>query len=351
MADLRHRSYHNDFQSLFDSAISDEVLAEIERSFPVRITPEMAALSRSSLGVARQFLPAVAELTSSMVDLVDPIGDERFSPLKGLVHRYPDRVLLKVTNTCAVHCRFCFRRNNLLESTPLGSDALDAALDYIKAKPEIWEVVLSGGDPLTLSDSRLRFLLDRLEAIPHVSVVRIHTRVPVANPGRISKTLLDLLNRPKALYIVLHVNHADELGVAARQALARMVARGVPLLSQTVLLKGINDTADALTTLFRALVALKVKPYYLHHPDRAKGTGHFYVSLEDGQNLMKELRGRLSGICQPTYVLDIPGGLGKVPVGPIYIVPEANNVWSVADYQDRRHHYDEAAELQNAGIR
>ncbi len=195
-----------------------------------------------------------------------------------------------------------------------------AAYDYIRAHPQIWEVILTGGDPLVLPASRLRRAVDALAAIDHVKIIRIHTRVPAVAPERITADMIDALKaQGKATYVVLHANHPRELTPAARAACAQIVDAGIPMLSQSVLLKGVNDDAEVLAELMRAFVACRIKPYYLHHADLAPGTAHLRTSIAAGQELMRGLRGRISGLCQPAYVLDIPGGAGKVPIGPKYI--------------------------------
>ena len=303
----------------------DPRLEAAAQSMAIAVTPEMAALiDRADLvhdPIARQFVPSVAETDVAPEELADPIGDEFRSPVKGIVHRYPDRVLLKPLHVCPVYCRFCFRREKVGPGgEALSADELDAALAYIRARPEIWEVILTGGDPLMLAPRRLGDLLAALDAMPHVAVIRIHSRVPVADPGRITEELVAALRPRRAgVWLGVHCNHARELTADARTALARLANAGLPLMAQTVLLKGVNDDVETLEQLMRALVAARVKPYYLHHPDLVRGTSHFRVSIADGQALMKALRGRLSGLAQPTYVLDVPGGHGKVPVGPSYL--------------------------------
>lgn len=303
----------------------DPRLEAAAQSMAIAVTPEMAALiDRADLvhdPIARQFVPSVAETEVAPEELADPIGDEFRSPVKGIVHRYPDRVLLKPLHVCPVYCRFCFRREKVGPGgEALSADELDAALAYIRARPEIWEVILTGGDPLMLAPRRLGRLLAALDAIPHVAVIRIHSRVPVADPGRITEELVAALRpRRTGVWLGVHCNHARELTTEARTALARLANAGLPLMAQTVLLKGVNDDVETLEQLMRALIAARVKPYYLHHPDLVRGTGHFRVSIAEGQALMKALRGRLSGLAQPTYVLDVPGGHGKVPVGPSYL--------------------------------
>jgi lysine 2,3-aminomutase len=226
---------------------------------------------------------------------------------------------------------------------PLTPRQLDTALDYISAHPEIWEVILSGGDPLVLSARRLRQVMARLTAIEHVKVLRVHTRVPVADPARVTPELVRALKaRGKATYLVLHANHARELTPAAREACARLVDAGIPLLSQSVLLAGVNDAPGALAKLMRALVECRIKPYYLHHGDLAPGTSHLRTSIERGQELMRGLRGRVSGLCQPSYVLDIPGGHGKSPIGPNYLTQDGAGRTQIEDYRGGKHCYPPA---------
>jgi len=224
-------------------------------------------------------------------------------------------------NVCAVYCRFCFRREMVGPGKQmLSADQLDAALAYLQAHPEIWEVILTGGDPLVLSARRLGDVIRRIGAIEHVKIVRLHTRLPVVAPERISPALIRSLKMPgKTTYVALHANHPRELTPAARAAIERIVDAGIPMVSQSVLLRGVNDDARTLEQLMRAFVECRIKPYYLHHADLAPGTSHFRTSIAQGQALMRALRGRLSGLAQPTYVLDIPGGFGKVPAGAQYI--------------------------------
>ena len=302
-------------------------LAAVAERYAVAITPAVAELiDTADPGdpIARQFIPDPAELMVRPEELADPIGDDVHSPVEGVVHRYPDRVLLKLVHVCPVYCRFCFRREMVgpRGRGTLSPRKLEAALDYIRAQDRIWEVILTGGDPLVLAARRVRAVMRQLAAIDHVKIIRVHTRVPVVAPALITPELARALrNRTQATYVVLHINHARELTQQARAACAQLIDAGIPLLSQTVLLKGVNDAPATLAELFRALVENRIKPYYLHHADLAPGTGHLRTTIADGQRLMRALRGTLSGLCQPTYVLDIPGGAGKVPAGPTYLRP------------------------------
>jgi lysine 2,3-aminomutase len=303
-------------------------LADLEKvaaRYAIAVTPDIAALidpDDPDDPIARQFIPTAEELVKGEGETADPIGDDAHSPVSGIVHRYPDRVLFKLVHVCAVYCRFCFRREMVGpgKAAALSQGAYDNALAYIRAHPEIWEVILTGGDPLMLSPRRLAEIMADLAAIDHVKIIRIHTRVPAVAPERITAEVIDALKAPgKATYVVLHANHPRELTPAARAACAQIVDAGIPMLSQSVLLKGVNDDAEVLAELMRAFVACRIKPYYLHHADLAPGTAHLRTSIAAGQELMRGLRGRISGLCQPAYVLDIPGGAGKVPVGPQYI--------------------------------
>lgn len=288
----------------------------------VGLTPAMAALidlADPADPIGRQFLPSTAELTRRPEEDPDPIGDAARSPIKGLVHRYPDRVLLKPLHTCPVYCRFCFRRESV---GPEGAGSLTEAelrdaFSYIAARPRIFELIVSGGDPFMLSPRRMGFIAEAAAGIPHVKVMRWHTRVPLVDPGRVGEKLIAAVKRfPGAVYVAIHANHPREFTPAGRAALARLADAGIVLLSQSVLLKGVNNDADVLEELMRTFVMNRVNPYYLHHLDLAPGTAHFRTSIAEGRALMRTLSARLSGIAQPTYVVDLPGGHGKVPLGP-----------------------------------
>jgi lysine 2,3-aminomutase len=300
-------------------------LEPVAARYAVSLTPDMAELIDpldAHDPIARQFVPDAAELQTKPEERADPIGDDAHSPIEGIVHRYPDRVLLKLVHVCPVYCRFCFRREMVGPGRrrTLSAAALKAALNYVRAHPEIWEVILTGGDPLILSPRRLREVMRALAAIEHVKIVRVHTRVPVVAPARVTSALVRALKASgKAVYVALHANHPRELTNRARAACARFVDTGIPMLSQSVLIRGVNDDPATLRDLMRALVECRIKPYYLHHGDLAPGTAHLRTTIEEGQALMRALHGRSSGLCQPTYVLDIPGGYGKSPIGPNYL--------------------------------
>jgi lysine 2,3-aminomutase len=300
-------------------------LTRVAARYAIAITPHVAGLidpTDPDDPIARQYVPSADELAVQAGERADPIGDHAHSPVDGIVHRYPDRALLKLVHVCAVYCRFCFRREMVgpAKETALSKSATAAALDYIRSHPEIWEVILTGGDPLMLAPRRLAEIMTELAAIDHVKIIRIHTRVPVADPARVIDEMVAALKVAGATtWLALHANHPRELTPAARSACARIVDAGIPMVSQSVLLRGVNDEAATLEALMRAFVECRIKPYYLHHGDLAPGTAHLRTTLEQGQALMRALRGRVSGLCQPDYVLDIPGGYGKSPVGPDYL--------------------------------
>lgn len=320
-------------------------LADVAARYAVAIPPALAALidrNNPNDPIARQFVPTAAELETRSEEDADPIGDHAHSPIEGIVHRYPDRVLFKLTHVCAVYCRFCFRREMVGPGRPsaLSAEVRARALGYIAAHPEIWEVILTGGDPLVVSARRMSETLRALAAIEHVKVLRIHTRVPVAAPETVTPALVRALKvRGKPTWLAVHVNHARELGPEQRAAVARLADAGIPLVSQTVLLKGVNDNVETLEALMRALVACRIKPYYLHHADLAPGTAHLRTDIETGQALMRALRGRVSGLCQPEYVLDIPGGYGKAPIGPAYLAAADTKRVTVTDFTGQTHVY------------
>ncbi len=323
-------------------------LDEVAARYAIALTPAMARLidyADPADPIARQFVPDVAELVTTPEERADPIGDHAHSPVEGIVHRYPDRVLLKAVHVCPVYCRFCFRREMV---GPQGLGMLDpaalaAAVDYIRGHGEIWEVILTGGDPLVLSPRRLGDILSELAEIEHVKIVRFHTRVPVVDPQKIDAELIAALKASgKTVYVALHANHPRELTTEARAACARLVDAGIVMVSQSVLLKGVNDDPDVLAELMRAFVETRVKPYYLHHPDLAPGTSHFRLSIEEGQKVVASLRGRISGLCQPTYILDIPGGYGKAVIGESAVKATGEGCYSVSDYRGGEHSYPPA---------
>jgi len=322
----------------------DEVLTVSER-YAIALTPTVLSLidkDDAADPIARQFVPDAAELVTTPLERADPIGDHAHSPVEGIVHRYPDRVLLKAVHVCPVYCRFCFRREMVgpQGDGTLSAEQLMAAISYIRDHTEIWEVILTGGDPLVLSPRRLAEIMRLLTDIAHVKIVRFHTRVPVVDPQRIDAVLIAALKASgKVTYLALHANHPREMTPEARAACARLVDAGIVMVSQSVLLKGVNDDAEVLAELMRAFVETRIKPYYLHHPDLAPGTGHFRLTIDEGRAIVGALRGKVSGLCQPSYILDIPGGHGKAVIGPDAVRASGDGCFTVSDWQGGEHMY------------
>jgi lysine 2,3-aminomutase len=316
-------------------------LERVAAKYAVSISPEIVALL-SDPAIAHQFLPSEDEFVTSPDERSDPIGDAAHAPVPGIVHRHPDRVLFKAVAACPVYCRFCFRRESVGPNSEnaLSPEAMNIAFAYIATHPEIWEVILTGGDPFILSPRRAQEITQRLAAIEHVRIVRWHTRVPVVEPSRVGDDFVAALIAPGITsWVALHANHPAEFTPAARRAIARLVDAGVPLVSQSVLLHGVNDDAATLEALMRRFIENRVKPYYLHHPDRAPGTAQFRVSIARGRTLMRELRARLSGLALPTYVLDIPGGHAKVPLLSDDVQEVTPGLWRIRDHAGQWHDY------------
>ena len=324
-------------------------LDEVAKRYAVAITPSLVELidrNDSADPIARQFVPDARELLTAPEDLADPIGDHAHEPVKGIVHRYADRVLLKLVHACPVYCRFCFRREMVGPGgeAPLASETLEAALNYIASRSEIWEVILTGGDPFIVPARVARSVTQRIEAIEHVKIIRWHTRVPIAEPSRVTDDFVDAIrSRGKTIYVVLHVNHARELSDDACRAIARLRSAGIPLLSQSVLLRGVNDNAEILGELFRSLAVLGIKPYYLHQMDLAPGTSHFRVPLEEAQDIYSNLKRQISGIALPNFVIDIPNGFGKISAARTHIFNERGGIL-ITDDSGEKHAYPPSRE-------
>lgn len=312
-------------------------LAPVIDSFPMRINPYYLSLIRQPGDpLWRQAVPDPAELADG-AGTADPLREEAHSPVPGLIHRYPDRVVLLASEQCAMVCRFCMRKRRVGGAVP--DDRIAAGIDYIRRTPALREVVLSGGDPLMLSDERLARLLEAIRAIDHVRLIRIHSRMPCTLPQRITMDLVRMLQAFQPLYLNVHFNHPDEITAQSREAIARMADAGIPLGSQTVLLYGVNDDAAVMHRLMETLLSMRVRPYYLHQLDRVCGTAHFRVPPDDGLAIMRHLRGRLSGMGVPHYMIDLPGGGGKVPLTPDYVVARHPDHWILRNFEDRRFVY------------
>ena len=292
-------------------------LSSVSTRYPVRLTDYYTGLIRQSDdAIWKQCMPDAREL-EDQTQCPDPLDELTLSPVPGLIHRYPDRVVLLVSNRCPVYCRFCMRKRLVGSGdAPMGEDDLCNALNYIAAHPKIHDVILSGGDPLMLDDESLSKILAGLRTIPHIAIIRIGTRIPVTFPERITTDLCTLLRKFHPLYINTHFNHPDEITGNSAAACTLLADAGIPLGNQTVLLKGINDSVDTIRNLMTGLLAIRVKPYYLHQMDLVQGTAHFRTSVQAGLEIMRGLRGHISGMAVPHYVIDLPGGKGKVAILP-----------------------------------
>lgn len=308
-----------------------------EAGFPISVTPHYASLidpHDPECPIRRQVVPAAREGEPHPGDLRDPLGEEAHEVAPELVRRYPDRALLLVTDRCAVYCRFCTRSRMVGGGGgPRSLVRLAPALDYLRAHPEVRDVIVSGGDPLAMATSRILGIVESLRSIPHVETIRLATRVPVALPSRIDDELLAALRPHHPLWVMTHFNHPKELAPAACAALERLADAGFPVMNQTVLLRGVNDSAPVLAELFRGLVRRRARPYYLLQTDPVSGTSHLRTPVEAGIRIMEELQGRLSGIALPKLILDAPGGFGKVPIGPGYVVSKGDGVTRVRTHR------------------
>ena len=324
--------------------IDQEAVQRAIDSFNLRITPEMLNLMKEPDGpIWRQYVPTAAE--NEVVDgIVDSLGEDADSPVPNITHRYPDRVLFLVSPVCAAYCRFCTRRRKVgdPEKIPLGQ--FDAAFDYIRQHTEVRDVSLSGGDPLMLSDRRVDYFLGKLRAIPHVEIVRIHTRIPSQLPERITPALCETIKKHHPVFVNVHFNHPDELTPAARSALAMLADAGVPIGCQTVLLKGVNDDPAVMKELMQKLLTIRVRPYYIYQADLTKGTNYFRTRVEKGLEIVKALRGHTSGLAVPHFVVDAPGGGGKIPLLPEYVTEINDKEVVMRNYQGKTFRYPQVPE-------
>ena len=292
--------------------------------------------------IRRQVVPRIEETRVAPWELKDPCGEEGCSPVPGLVHRYPDRVLFLVTDRCASYCRYCTRSR--LVSNASGYDfhpEFERQIDYIRRTPAVRDVLLSGGDPLLLSDDKLEYLLRQLRAIPHVEFLRIGSRIPIFLPQRITPALCDMLKRFHPLFMSIHTNHPRELAIEARDALGRLADAGIPLGNQSVLLRGVNDDPAVMKALVQKLLMCRVRPYYIYQCDLIEGSAHLGASVSRGLEVMEKLRGHTSGYAVPTYVIDAPGGGGKIPITPDYVVSRQDGRVVLRNFEGRIYEYPE----------
>ena len=336
--------------SRFIQLSADELhSAELKKALPIRITPYYASLMdpEDSLDpIRRTMVPVYNELILSPEEMADPLGEENQSPVPQLVHRYPDRVLFLTTGVCAAYCRYCTRSHMVSKKDKVHSRIAewDTALDYIRMHPEVRDVLLSGGDPLTLTDARLEYLLSRLRAIPHVEIIRIGTKVPVVLPQRITPSLVKMLKKYHPLFMSIHFTHPQEITPEVEFACNSLANAGIPLGSQTVLMKGINDEVETMKNLYHRLLKVRVRPYYLYQCDPIPGSAHFRTPVEKGLEIIRGLRGYTSGYAIPHLVIDAPGGGGKIPILPNYIDEKTEEGYVLKNYQGKTFLYRESLE-------
>jgi lysine 2,3-aminomutase len=343
---LRHRITHPiELQRII--RLSDDECDAMTRggaSLPVAITPYFASLleeNDSCQPLRRTVTPVMAEHLRAPGESDDPLAEDKDSPIPGLVHRYPDRVLFLVTDFCSTYCRYCTRSRLVGASKPhyLSMSHWQKAIAYIEATPTVRDVLLSGGDPLTLEDERLEWLLYQLRRIPHVELVRIGTKAPVVLPQRITPGLVRMLRRDHPVWMSIHFTHPDELTPEVSRACGCLADAGIPLGSQTVLLSGINDDVDTMRRLFQGLLKIRVKPYYIYQCDPIYGSGHFRTPVEKGLEIIEGLRGHTTGYAVPTYVIDAPGGGGKIPLVPQYIIGREGSDLLLRNYEGHVYRY------------
>ncbi|MEM2956280.1 MAG: KamA family radical SAM protein [Candidatus Pacearchaeota archaeon] len=314
-------------------------IAEVIKIYPMCINPYyLSLIKEKNDAIYKQCIPSIQELQDNLQP--DPLAEENMSPVQGLVHRYPDRVLLIVSNKCAVYCRFCTRKRKVgTEKMVITKEQILQGIEYIKNHPEIRDVILSGGDPLMLEDYEIEWILKKLRDIKHVEIIRIGTRIPCSLPQRITPELCAMLKKYHPIYINTHFNHPDEITEEAKKACSLLADAGIPLGNQSVLLKGINDSPEIMKKLMQKLLQIRVKPYYLYQADMVKGTNHFRTKVSKGIEIIKSLRGFTSGMAVPHYVIDAPEGGGKIPILPDYLKEYKSKKLTLTNYRDKEYAY------------
>lgn len=330
--------------SLFFPGLDVHALDEVAETYPMCINPYYLSLvERPDDPIGRQCIPHPAELGATGLT-PDPLAEERTSPVPAVVHRYPDRALFLVTTRCAMYCRFCTRKRRVGREEPVTDDMRREGLDYIARTSEIRDVIVSGGDPLLLPDEALEDVLRGLRAIPHVEMIRIGTRVPCTLPHRVTGRLVRMLRKYHPLYVNTHFEHPREITPQAAKALVRLADAGIPLGNQSVMLRGVNDDPVVFVELNRRLLACRVRPYYVYQADLVEGTEHFRTSVEAGLSVIQGLRGHTSGLAVPQFVIDAPGGGGKIPLLPDYVVQRSDRGLVLRNYRGEVCVYPEVRE-------
>jgi lysine 2,3-aminomutase len=314
---------------------------EVVKKYPMRVNPYyLGLIKEKGDSIWKQAIPDAREMADA-VCVEDPLSEESQSPVPNLVHRYPDRVLFLVSHQCAMYCRFCTRKRKVGDPAIINKDTITAGLRYIATHPEIRDVIVSGGDPLLLEDEELEDILGRLREIRHVEIIRIGSRVPCTLPQRVTVRLCRILRKFNPLFVNVHFNHPDEVTIESRLACARLADAGIPLNNQAVLLRGVNDHPEVIKLLFRKLLTMRVRPYYMYQADVTKGTDHFRTPVDKGVEVMKALRGHISGLAVPYYVIDAPGGGGKIPLLPRYVLRHSKTEVVMRNYRGELHKYPE----------
>ncbi len=322
--------------------LPNDELAGLDKVFRIKVNPYYFSLiKKKGDPIYRQVIPDKAELEDCGLEY-DPLSEEKDSPVPSIVHRYPDRCLFLVSPECASYCRFCTRKRKVGDAQKISPRFIQQGIKYIAEHPEIRDVIISGGDPLMLSDQKIEHILSSLRQIPHIQILRIGTRVPCFLPQRITTKLVRILKKYHPLYINVHFNHPDELTPEAVKALSRLADAGIPLGNQTVLLKGVNDDPEVMKLLMQKLLQARVRPYYIYQADMVYGTEHFRTRVEKGLEIIKALRGWTSGLAVPHFVIDAPGGGGKIPLLPEYVKSISDEEVVMCNYEGREFHYRQA---------
>ncbi len=310
-------------------------MKSVTSQYPMLINPYYFSLiKKKDDPIWIQCVPDIKEV-QDCTGSRDPLFEEIQAPVPNLIHRYPDRVVFMVSDKCAMYCRFCMRKRRTGKGDGVTGDTVKEGIKYIRSKKSIKEVILSGGDPLLLEDEVLYKILKQIRDIPHVEIIRIHTRIPCTLPQRITEKLSEIIKKFHPVYINIHFNHPDEITPESEEACFKLVKAGIPLGSQTVLLKGVNDSSAVITRLMRKLIKIRVRPYYIHHTDPVMGTAHFRTSIKTGLEIISSLRGYISGMCVPHYMLDLPDGKGKVPLLPGYVKKNSEGRLIIANYKGK----------------
>ena len=325
-----------------------DMISMVARKYPMRVTPYyLKLIMEPGDAIYRQCIPSEEELTDT-TGQPDPLQENGHSPVSCLYHRYPDRVLLLATNNCAMYCRFCTRKRNISDKTSVITDGeLATAVEYLQSHEEVHDVLISGGDPLTIPLERLKNIISSIRAVPHIDIIRIGTLIPCVDPGRVTEELCTMLKRYHPLYVNVHFNSPAEITPQSRRACSMLADAGIQLGNQSVLLKGVNDSPEVMKELVRKLLGMRVKPYYLFIPDMVKGTGHFRTSLETGLEIIEAIQGWMSGMATPQLVIDMENGGGKIPLSPEYVIGKEDGKYLFRNFENKQYAYTDLLPCRN----